>query len=344
MSLTINPDDFRFPESFRAGVAGKRVLITGAGKDRGLGQAFALGAALNGAECVGVHFHHSYEDGLATVDLINANGGKAFPVQADVTNPGEVWAMRSHVMRRMGGRPPNVVICNSGLSESGYILGRPPTVIPGESTATRRARARKLFVDSLEQSRAVMDTKLDGFLTMTHLWAGEAVNDGEPLQIVYISSRQAFEPGAGVPGYVAANWGVLSYPNILAVNLGKLASLVSACSVALPFVRTGMTQAYAENPKVFGRWQPRMLEPHEASQALLQLLAQPREATNRRTYQMNVAAAEDDVRVTWSEIQIQTTPAAAPWSDEQPLLLHKESTNGAQVPAGRPIRGAIAPL
>lgn len=321
MSLTTRPEDFRFSPELAAGVAGKRVLITGAGKDRGLGQAFALAAGLNGAEAVAVHFHSSYEDGLATVDLINANGGNAFPVQADVTNPGEVWAMRGHVMRRMGGRPPNLVICNSGLSESGYILGRPPAPLAGESTATRRARARKLFVDSLNESRAVMDTKLDGFLTMTHLWAGEAVNDKEPLQIVYISSRQAFEPGAGVPGYVAANWGVLAYPNILAVNLGKNASLVSACSVALPFVRTGMTESFAENAKVFGRWQSRMLEPHEAGQALLRLLVQPREETNRRVYQLEVATSEPGLRVTWREMRMETHPTAAAWSEEAPLWL-----------------------
>ena len=53
---------------FRHGVAGKRVLITGAGKDLGLGQAFALAAGLNGAATVGVHFHSSYVDAFDLVD------------------------------------------------------------------------------------------------------------------------------------------------------------------------------------------------------------------------------------------------------------------------------------
>ena len=42
MAFTIRADNFRFAPELRTGVAGKRVLITGAGKDLGLGQAFAL--------------------------------------------------------------------------------------------------------------------------------------------------------------------------------------------------------------------------------------------------------------------------------------------------------------
>ena len=57
MAFTVESGRFRFGEGLRKGVAGKRVLITGAGKDGGLGQAFALSAGLNGAASVGVHFH-----------------------------------------------------------------------------------------------------------------------------------------------------------------------------------------------------------------------------------------------------------------------------------------------
>ena len=44
------------------------------------------------------------------------------------------------------------------------------------------------------------------------------------------------------------------------MNLGRAAGPVNAYSVMYPFVRTGMTDEYAENEKVYGRWQPRMLE------------------------------------------------------------------------------------
>ena len=46
-------------------------------------------------------------------------------------------------------------------------------------------------------------------------------------------------------------------------------------SVLFPFIRTGMTNEYAENERVFGRWQPRMLETHECATAFAQLLARP---------------------------------------------------------------------
>jgi len=80
MAFTVQPDSFRFENEFRAGVAGKRVLITGAGKDGGLGQAFALAAGLNGAAGVGVHFHSSYSDGFDLVAALRNLGVNAFPV------------------------------------------------------------------------------------------------------------------------------------------------------------------------------------------------------------------------------------------------------------------------
>ena len=89
-----------------SGVAGKRVLITGAGKDLGLGQAFALSAGLNGPRQVGVHFHSSYVDAFDLVKALRDEGVNAFPVQADVTNMGDLWAMRSYVIEQMGGCRP----------------------------------------------------------------------------------------------------------------------------------------------------------------------------------------------------------------------------------------------
>jgi NAD(P)-dependent dehydrogenase (short-subunit alcohol dehydrogenase family) len=320
MAFTVNLDSFRFGPEFAAGVKGKRVLISGAGKDGGLGQSFALAAGLNGAESVAVHFHSSYDDGLDLVEVLRKEGVKAFPLQADVTNMGDLWATRTYVIKEMGGLPPNLVICNSGLSEKGYAFGRSLREVEGESMALRRARVRQAFMANLSESRAVLDTKIDGFLAMTHLWAGEAVYANEPLQLVYISSRQAIDPGASVPGYSIANWAVLQLPQVLAVNLGKSASLISAFSVLYPFVRTGMTGEYAENPRVFGRWQPRMLETSEAAQAFLQVLAQPAEVTNNGMFESIVVAnPAGGVKVTWSEVKLTPEETRAAWSASAPL-------------------------
>ncbi|MEP6872265.1 MAG: SDR family oxidoreductase, partial [Anaerolineaceae bacterium] len=247
MAFTVDPEKFRYPAEFAAAVKGKRVLISGAGKDQGLGQSFALAAGMNGAAAVGVHFHSSFDDALDLVDVLQEEGVNAFPIQADVTNLNDLWATRTYIIDKMGGLP-NLVICNSGLTEKGYSFGRSLREVEGESMAKRRAKVRQAFINNLTESKAVLNTKVDGFIAMTHLWAGEAVYANQPMQIVYISSRQSIDPGASVPGYSIANWAVLQLPKVLAVNLGKAAGLISAFSVLYPFVRTGMTGEYAENP------------------------------------------------------------------------------------------------
>ncbi len=320
MAFTVDLDSFRFDPTLAAGVAGRRVLITGSGKDGGIGQTFALAAGLNGAASVGVHFHRSYRDGFDLVDRLRAEGVDAFPVQADVTNMGDLWAMRSYVVEQMGGLPPDLVICNSGLTERGYSFGRALREVPDEPTAMRRARVRQHFIDNLEESRLVLDTKIDGFLAVTHLWAGEAVHHGLPLQLVYVSSRQAVDPGPSVPGYAISNWAVLQLPRVIDINLGRSADTISACSVLFPFIRTGMTDEYADTEKVFGRWQPRMLATTEAAEAFLQLLARPTAEVRGGMFELMVDPAEADlVDITWRQVRLPVVEERLAWSDAAPL-------------------------
>lgn len=315
-------EKFRFDTEFGSGFKGQRVFITGAGKAGGIGQSFALAAALNGAESVGVHFHRSYQDGFDLVAELEKHGVNAFPVQADVTNPRDLWASRTYVIEQMGGRPPSLVICNSGLTESGYSFGRALKPKEEESMAMRRARVRQHFIDSLDESRMVLDTKIDGFLGSTHLWAGEAVYHEEPLRIVYVSSRQAIDPGPAVPGYAISNWAVLLLPRVLEVNLGRSAEFVSACSVMFPFVRTDMTDEYASNEKVFGRWQPRMLETHECAEAFAQLMARSNDEINKGMFELLVDEGDSDneIKVTWRQVNFNIAETDLGWSSGSPLI------------------------
>jgi NAD(P)-dependent dehydrogenase (short-subunit alcohol dehydrogenase family) len=317
MAFTIPKESFRFQPEIRHGVAGKRVLITGAGKDLGLGQAFALAAGLNGAASVGVHFHSSYVDAFDLVKALRDEGVNAFPIQGDVTNMGDLWAMRTYVIEQMGGLPPNLLICNSGLTEKGYPFGRALRELPDEQRAMRRARVRQHFIDNLEQSRIVLDTKIDGFLALTHLWAGEAVYHKEFLQIVYVSSRMAIDPGPTVPGYVISNWGVLRLPKTLSINLGRNAELVSSLCVLPPFIRTGMTEEYQDNADVFGRWQSRMLETHEFGKAFMQLLSRTRVELDQGIFALMVDGPATDVRLSWKKIHIDMREETLPWGDEE---------------------------
>jgi hypothetical protein len=213
----------------------------------------------------------------------------------------------------MGGLPPNLLICNSGLTEQGYSFGRALREIPDEPLAMRRARVRQHFIDNLQESRLVLNTKIDGFLASTHLWAGEAVYHREPLQVVYVSSRQAIDPGVSVPGYVISNWGVLQLPRVLAVNLGQNADLVSASCILLPFVRTGMTDEYANNPRVFGRWQPRMLEPNEAAESFMRLLSRPQAELDQGMFALMVEGNADNISITWKKVSLNVREEKLDW-------------------------------
>jgi NAD(P)-dependent dehydrogenase (short-subunit alcohol dehydrogenase family) len=313
MAYTANYSDFEFGDDFRNAFEGKRVLITGSGKDGGIGQSLALAASANGAEVVGVHFHSSYRDGFDLVAAIRERGGNAFALQADVTSMSDLWSSRSYVREQMGKKGPDIIVCNSGLTESGYRFGRALPKIEGESRAERRARVRQSFISDLNESRLVLDTKITGFVSMTHLWAGEAVYHEQPLQMIYISSMQAIEPGIAVPGYVVANWAVLRLPEILRVNLGRSAGLVNSSCLMLPFIRTGMTQDYADNPKVFGRWQPRMLEPFEAARSVTQLLMQPAEELDLGNFKLKVGGTAEDIELAWSKVRLEVEEDQLDW-------------------------------
>lgn len=304
MAYSATYDNFKFPENNGGTFAGKRVLITGSGKDGGIGQALALAAAANGAEVVGVHFHSSYRDGFDLVEAIRDQGAKAFAMQADVTNTRDLWASRSYVIEQMGGKGPDIVVCNSGLTEQGYRFGRALPEVEEESRGERRARVRRDFIENLNESSLVLNTKIDGAVAMTHLWAGEAVYHAHPLQIIYISSMQAIEPGVAVPGYVVANWAVLKLPEVLKVNLGRSSDMVNSCCLMLPFVRTGMTEEYADNPKVFGRWQPRMLEPYEAAHGVTQLLGRDAGSLDLGNYKLGVDGTAQEIKLKWTQIEL----------------------------------------
>ena len=313
MAFTADTAQFDFGGRHADAFAGKRVLITGSGKDGGLGQGVALAAAMNGAEAVGVHFNSSYRDGFDLVDAIRSHGVEAFALQADVTSHADLWASRSYTIDQMGGHIPDVIICNSGLTESGYRFGRSLPENDGENMAERRARVRSAFMDNLTESRLVMNTKIDGFLSWTHLWASEAVYHGTPLQLVYVSSSQAIDPGVSVPGYVIANWAVLRLPDVLRINLGKASDMVSACSVMFPFIRTSMTEEYADNDRVFGRWQSRMLETHEAALSVAQLLSRPPDELDLGCFRLNVTGDADDISTTWTRVRISLNEEDLGW-------------------------------
>ena len=116
---------------------------------------------------------------------------------------------------------------------------------------------------------------------------------------------QAIEPGRAVPGYALANWAVLKeLTEILKVNLGKDSNMVASSCLMLPFIRTGMTEEYAGNDKVYGRWQAKVLEPYEAAQSITNLLGRKRDDLDLGNFRLEVDGSADDLNLSWSKIDL----------------------------------------
>jgi len=88
--------------------------------------------------------------------------------------------------------------------------------------------------------------------------------------------------------------------------------MASCTCLMLPFVRTGMTDEYANNPKVFGRWQPRMLEPFEAARAVARLLGQP-------ANELLLGGMPEAAQMRWAGVELQVKEANLGWSESEKL-------------------------
>ncbi|GCE26481.1 beta-ketoacyl-ACP reductase [Dictyobacter alpinus] len=91
--------------------AGKTVVVTGAG--RSIGRRLALGFAEQGATVL-VHYAHSSRGAEEVIQLIEAQGGKAFLAQADLCDPTEVARLVKNAYELLG--PIDVWINNAGAS------------------------------------------------------------------------------------------------------------------------------------------------------------------------------------------------------------------------------------
>lgn len=97
-------------------LAGKVALVTGAG--RGIGREIALRLARDGAMVI-AHYAHSKAGADAVVAEIQATGGKAITVQADIADRAQVRAM----FRQIDADPGrlDIVVNNSGVSAGGKL-------------------------------------------------------------------------------------------------------------------------------------------------------------------------------------------------------------------------------
>ncbi|NEK87831.1 SDR family oxidoreductase [Blastococcus saxobsidens] len=188
-------------------------IVTGAA--RGIGAATALRLAQDGFAVAVLDLKE--DDARGTVEAIEAAGGRALAVGADVGDAEQVQAAVDRIAAELG--PPVVLVNNAGVT-----------------------RDNMLFKMSDADWDVVMHVHLRGSFLMTRA-AQKHMIDQKFGRIVNLSSTSALG-NRGQANYATAKAGLQGFTKTLAIELGKFG--VTANSIAPGFIQTEMTKATAE--------------------------------------------------------------------------------------------------
>ncbi|WP_299614607.1 SDR family NAD(P)-dependent oxidoreductase [uncultured Tateyamaria sp.] len=171
-------------------LAGQTAIVTGGGRDIGL--AAALKLASEGAN-VAINYFSSGDGADAAVEKINAQGGRAFSMQGDLTRQEDVDALVSRTVEEFGSI--DILVNNAG----GLI-----------------ARKKMAEMD-LDHWNAVMDLNLTSVFMITkacleHMTTGVVVN---------LASQAGRDGGgAGAVAYATSKGAIMTMTRALAKELG----------------------------------------------------------------------------------------------------------------------------
>jgi len=194
---------------------GKTALVTGA--SRGIGREIALELARNGAD-VAVNYAGSRDLAEEVCREIEAMGRKAFSVQADVKNPGDVEAMFKDVIGRFGSL--HILVNNAGITRDTLVL-----------------RMKE------EDWDEVIETNLKGAFLCTKQAARQMMKQRYG-RIINISSIVGERGNVGQANYVSAKAGLIGLTKASALELAARGITVNA--VAPGFIQTDMTDRLPE--------------------------------------------------------------------------------------------------
>lgn len=191
----------------------RTAIVTGGA--RGIGAAVAKKLATDGYAVAVIDLDESAC--VATVDAIEAAGGAALAVGANVADEASVAAAVERVATELGA--PTVLINNAGIT-----------------------RDNLLFKMTVEDWDAVLSVHLRGSFLMTRAVQKYMV-DAKFGRIVNLSSVSALG-NRGQVNYSAAKAGMQGFTKTLAIELGRYG--VTANAIAPGFIETEMTAATAE--------------------------------------------------------------------------------------------------
>jgi 3-oxoacyl-[acyl-carrier protein] reductase len=193
--------------------ASRVAIVTGAA--RGIGAATALRLAQDGFAVAVLDLDESAAKG--TVEMIEAAGGRALAVGADVSDAEQVEAAVQRVAAELGA--PTVLVNNAGV-----------------------LRDNMLFKMSDSDWDIVMNVHLRGAFLMSRAVQKHMI-EAKWGRIVSMSSTSALG-NRGQANYSTAKAGLQGLTKTLAIELGKFG--VTANAVAPGFIETEMTKATAE--------------------------------------------------------------------------------------------------
>jgi NADP-dependent 3-hydroxy acid dehydrogenase YdfG len=196
---------------------GKVALVTGASS--GIGEATALALAEEGAKVAVVARRHDRLTKLA--DRIEGEGGKAHPIEADISDHGKVEALMAETAGTLGGL--HILINNAGLMLLGPVDGA-----------------------DVSEWRRMVDVNLLGLLYCTRE-AMPIIRDSGGGDIVNISSVAGRTAALGSAVYNLTKWGVVGFSEGLRQE--ALHSKIRVSCVEPGFVETEL-QGHNEHPLV----------------------------------------------------------------------------------------------
>jgi 3-oxoacyl-[acyl-carrier protein] reductase len=198
--------------------ADRTCLVTGA--SRGIGRAVATTLGSAGATVV-ANYRTSRDAAEEVAQVVEAGGGEATAVRADVTDPDAVAAMRERVHEAVG--PVDVVVNNAGVTDDAAF-----------ETMTREQWAR------------VVDVNLGGAFTTTKAFY-EDVRTAHHGRVVTVASVVGKQGNYGQVNYAAAKAGLFGFTRALALELAPEGTTVNC--VAPGFTRTDMIEAVPERAR-----------------------------------------------------------------------------------------------
>ena len=190
---------------------GQTAIITGS--SRGIGKAIALNLAEAGAEVV-VNYSSSPEKAREVVSLIESLGGKAYAIQANVSEESSVNELINKVLERSW--QIDILVNNAGITKDGLLMRM-----------------------KTEDWQSVININLTGVFLCTKA-VSRSMLKRKQGRIINITSVVGLMGNAGQSNYASAKAGVVGLTKSTAKEFASRGITVNA--VAPGFIQTDMTK------------------------------------------------------------------------------------------------------